>query len=76
MTVRLSDEAAEHIDAALATGRFTSRAQYLTWLVEREVQRQRGWADIQRMRSEGTLRDAEADAIVKATSGRALPHLD
>ncbi len=44
MTVRLSDEATDFLDARVAVGPFTSRALYLTWLVEREAQRERALA--------------------------------
>ena len=76
MTVRISDEAAAHIDALVHDGSFGSRAQYLSWLVEREATRARAWADIQKMRAEGTIHDAELESIVKATSSRSLRHLD
>lgn len=76
MTVRLSDLATEHIDSLIQEGLFDSRASYLTWLVEREAQRAQAWLDLQHMREQGTLDDADSAAIIKATSGRPLSYLD
>lgn len=73
MTVRLSDEAAAHVDRLVDEGTFDSRASYLTWLVEREAQRAEAWQEILRMRRDGIpMRDPELDAIAKATSGQSL----
>lgn len=77
MTVRLSDEATTYIDKLVRESTFDSRASYLTWLVGREAQRAEAWAEILRMRREDIpMNDPELDAIVKATSGRSLAHLD
>lgn len=78
MTVRMSEQAADHIDAAVQNGSFVSRAQYLTWLVEREASRQRDLADLERLRTTGqlagpTLEQAE---LWRRNAGRSLTHLD
>jgi Arc/MetJ-type ribon-helix-helix transcriptional regulator len=52
MTMRISDEAAAHIDEVVATGAFSSRAAYVTAVVERDAQRQRSVADLQTLSAE------------------------
>lgn len=76
ITVRLSDEAANHMDRLVARGDFDSRAQYLTWLVEREAKRAAAYEDIVRLRATGDLHDPELELVVKATSSRPLVDLD
>lgn len=41
MTVRLSAETTRFIDKQVADGAFSSRAQYLDWLVDRAARRHR-----------------------------------
>lgn len=77
MTVRMSDEAADHIDAAVQQGRFDSRAQYLTWLVEREARRQRDLNDLERLRAAGALEATpEQVEFWQRNATRSLAHLD
>lgn len=51
MTIRLADEAAEFVDRTVAEGRFTSRADYLSWLVRRDAMRRRAIADVEKLRA-------------------------
>lgn len=51
MTIRLADEAADFVDQTVAEGRFSSRAQYLGWLVRRDAMHRRATADIQKLRA-------------------------
>ncbi len=78
MTVRVSDRAADHIDAVVRNGRFESRAQYLTWLVEREARRQRDLADLEKLRAAGALDDPtpELADFRRRNAARSLAHLD
>ncbi len=78
MTVRMSEQATDHIDANVENGRFDSRAQYLTWLVEREVRRQRDLADLERLRATGGLGapTPEQGDFWRRNAARSLAHLD
>lgn len=78
MNVRLSDEAAKHIENRVGSGLFGSRAQYLTWLLEREAQRERALADLQQLRDQGALADPNPELadFRRRNARRSLSHLD
>ena len=76
VTARLSDLATAHRDRQVSAGTFDSRAASLTWLLEREAQRAANWQELLRLKAEGALHDRDTEAIVQATSGRSLTHLD
>ena len=51
MTIRLADEAGEFVDQTVAEGRFSSRAEYLGWLVRKDAMHRRAVADIEKLRA-------------------------
>lgn len=51
MTIRLADEAADFVDQTVAEGRFSSRAEYLGWLVRRDAMHRRAVADLEKLRA-------------------------
>ena len=51
MTIRLADEAADFVDRTVAAGRFSSRADYLGWLVRKDAMHRQAVADIEKLRA-------------------------
>ncbi len=49
MTVRLADEAAAFVDQTVAEGHFSSRAEYLGWLVRRDAMQRRAATDLAKL---------------------------
>ncbi len=77
MTVRLSGRATRFIDAQVADGAFTSRAQYLDWLVGRAAQRDRTPVDFSaRTEVRRTDPNPEMAEFRERQASRNLAHLD
>ena len=49
LTVRLADASVQHVDQLVADGAFPSRAQYLDYLVRRDVMLRRSLADLAKL---------------------------
>ncbi len=49
LTVRLADASVQHVDQLVADGAFPSRAQYLDYLVRRDVMLRRSLADLEKL---------------------------
>ncbi len=75
MTVRLSDQATEYVDRKIAEGPFASRAEFLSWLAEREAAQERDRAELMRLRADGQL-GSELLSFHERNAARPRPHLD
>lgn len=77
MSVRLRDTAIDPVDQLVAAGTCDQPPSYLSWLREREAQREASRQEILRTRRQGVPDDdAEADLVMGATSRRSLAQLD
>lgn len=72
IAVRLPDDLVAYVDQAVASGRVKSRAELVTKLIARDARRQRAEEDLQRLIDAGTLEDADALAIARASSATPL----
>ena len=74
ITVRIPDDAAEHLDQAVTSGRAASRAELIAHLLQKDLQRQEALADLEKLRAAGALPTAYPDLeqVAQATSSRPL----
>lgn len=77
ITIRLPDEAAAHLDREVSSGRASSRAELIAYLLAKDVQRQQAIADLERLREAGALPHVHPDLDgVARVSSRRPPDLD
>lgn len=72
IAVRLPDELVRYVDAQVAEGAASSRADLIARVLAREERRQRALADIERMRRAGASGYPELDAARQATRQRSI----
>ena len=72
IAVRLESDAVEFLDAEVASGKASSRAELIGRLIAREARRERALADIELMRRAEATGYPEFEAFHETTSRRAL----
>lgn len=72
IAVRLPDELVRYVDAQVAEGAASSRADLITRVLAREERRQRALADIERMRQAGMSGYPDLDGARQATCRRTI----
>lgn len=72
IAVRLPDELVRYVDAQVADGAASSRADLIARVLAREERRQRALADIERMRKAGVAGYPELDQARRSVQRRAI----
>jgi Arc/MetJ-type ribon-helix-helix transcriptional regulator len=72
IAVRLPDELVRYVDAQVADGAASSRADLIARVLAREERRQRALADIERMRRAGASGYPELDQARRSAQRRAI----
>lgn len=72
IAVRLPDEQVAYIDAEVAAGRASSRADLIDRLLAKERRRQRALEDLEKMRAAGLAGNPDLAGIPAATADRRI----
>jgi len=72
IAVRLPDDQVAYIDAEIAAGRASSRADLIARLLVRERRRQRALDDVEKLKAAGLAGNPDLAAVAAATSRRRL----
>lgn len=73
IAVRLPDEQVAFLDAEVAAGRATSRADLIERLLAQERRRARALADLEKLRAAGLAGNPDLADVAAATADRRIP---